>query len=1069
MKSVFGMVILFSLITITAAYEIEFEIDPSSNQNGLPAAISKVIDEAFKLNKNGIDALNEKKYIEAIDLFSKAMTILPDYTDAENNKGVAYFRKGNVAEAQSIWEHLASKHPEYFIASYNLGLAYLYMGQGDASIRLFERALKYNKNFVEALVRLGRTYVDKGQTNQGLDYLKKAYKLNSSNPDAWSSLAYGYFRNGDTSECMAILKKNSNSPVALKMLAQIAKLQKKYDESAEYFKKAIEKTNDPELLLEFASVDLDNGNCKSSVTTIEKYFSMSTQPLADAYLTAGIASKECGNMTKSINYFEEGLKKFPKDPILRYNLGQLYFHQKKYDQSETVWSELADSVQDPSLYYLRAQNAAAKKEWNSAEKFVNRAIALDDRAEYHELLGVILYGKGNTKGASEQFTIATNKSPSLQSAKLRLALVSGTQENISKAIAESKKALESCTDDEECSDRAYELAVLYFHEKDYEKSALTIVKLKEIQKTERHYKHLALCYKELHKWEKAINALESAKKRLVLEPQTEYDLAESYLLAGYYIRAIDNFNALIPKWNQNPWRLYYQLGYAYLERNDLDKAKECFEKSLKSKSDNPASRALLAFVLNRQGKSAQAQELWQKNLKDDPTNATLWVNMGLALEKDEKYSLALEHYLKAISLTPDNKELYINVGNAYMGLNQYTDAFNSYSKALSSSKRESALYNCFLVSLKISNMEQADRMLNFLKSEFGRSIVTERAQAEFLIWKGDSTQALQKLENLPEKEASDWFSIAKIYAGKNQSQKVKNALSHVPNDNSWRNERLTLEAQLAFNEKEFAKALSILNQVNDTSCNAKYNIAVTAFHAKQYETTLRIGEKCIRTSSGNSRAEYCRLLGNACFMLKQWDKARQWYLQLSTMDARNAIVQYNLAVASYNLKEYDQAYKYYETARSLDQTIYNKDIEGRQGKSSGNNTGSMAANESDSVDIWYNNAVDLHTAGKDTIALELYNKITSKDPDYSRAWNNAGAIYGKWGQIDNAIISYQKAIQKIHDIPEVYANLVNLYIELEEFSKAKQWLIKGMGHNPDNEVLASLKGKIAEREAKVKK
>ena len=52
--------------------------------------------------------------------------------------------------------------------------------------------------------------------------------------------------------------------------------------------------------------------------------------------------------------------------------------------------------------------------------------------------------------------------------------------------------------------------------------------------------------------------------------------------------------------------------------------------------------------------------------------------------------------------------------------------------------------------------------------------------------------------------------------------------------------------------------------------------------------------------------------------------------------------------------------------------------------------------------------------------------------------------YGKRGEIDNAEKAYFKAVEKKHDIPESYANLVNLYIELEEFSKARQWIIKGI-------------------------
>ena len=90
-------------------------------------------------------------------------------------------------------------------------------------------------------------------------------------------------------------------------------------------------------------------------------------------------------------------------------------------------------------------------------------------------------------------------------------------------------------------------------------------------------------------------------------------------MAGYYKKASGYYLALIPKWKQNPWRLYYQLGYSFMEANELDKAEEYFKKSIKGK-DNVGARGLLAFVYNRKGNSTEARKLWEKNLKDDPSN-----------------------------------------------------------------------------------------------------------------------------------------------------------------------------------------------------------------------------------------------------------------------------------------------------------------------------------------------------------------------------------------------------------------------------------------------------------------
>ncbi|HEX3020496.1 MAG TPA: tetratricopeptide repeat protein [Chitinispirillaceae bacterium] len=556
------------------------------------------------------------------------------------------------------------------------------------------------------------------------------------------------------------------------------------------------------------------------------------------------------------------------------------------------------------------------------------------------------------------------------------------------------------------------------------------------------------------------------QKKLYLEPNTEYELAETYLLAGYYIKAADALSALLPKWRENPWRLYYQRGYAYLELNELEKAKASFEMSIKSKS-NVAAQGLLAFVLNRQGNIREARVLWEKNLKNDPSNPTIWINMGLSLEKDGDYSGALDHYKKAAMLKSDDKELQINIGNAYAGLEQYTDALNAYNQALSSSKRELAAYNIFLIARKKKDRDKAEKMAKLLQQEFSLSSCTKRANADIALWNGDTARAVSIFENLKDQDEDDWLVLAAVYAAKGNSEKTGIYLGKIPGEKQYEKTINSIKAQLAFKKGDYQQALSLLKTSSDTGFASQYNVAIAAYNASQFGAALSISEKLARNANGKDRADCCRLAGNAAFALKKWDTARQWYLQLSSIEANSAIVQYNLAVAFYNLNEIENAWKYYKKAQQIDPSIKNKDIESRYNSTIARSGDSIAV--LDSVDIWYNMGVDLQNAGKDTAAEQLYLKIVAKEKNHSQAWNNLGALYGARGDIDNAEKAYCKAVEKRHDIPETYANLVNLYIELEEFVKARQWIIKGLGHNPGNQILTELKTKLVEAEKTAQK
>ncbi|MBN1129717.1 MAG: tetratricopeptide repeat protein [Chitinispirillaceae bacterium] len=1056
-----GCLCTIALVTFSLAVEFNFDLEQIENE-ALTARVMKAAVEAEAWNRKGLDALDRNDLAGALDCFDAALKIVPEYSDAINNRGVVKFRKGEIGSAREIWEKLASRDPGYAIASYNLSLVYLHEGRNDAAQRLLERALGANKQLIEAQVRLGTVFLKKGERRKALDQLKKAYKNAPTHPDAWSFYSYALIENGDTTEALAVLKKYSDKPEALKLLGRIEASRRNHGTAKNYLSQAVSKGADPEVLVELANTQVESRNCKEAQQTLTAYFSRAISPSADAFLLAGIAAKECDDSKAAQDYFERGSTRYPNDGILRYNLGQVYFLRKNFDKAETTWKSLSDTLQDPSLLYLRALNAHRRNELSAAEQLITKALELDDRAEYHDFLGVVYYRKGNGKKAEEAFKRAIKINPELRSAQLNLALCTKSPGELSGAVRLLEKILSNCIG-ESCGETALQLSALYYYQKETAKAIATLAAVKDADRDERIYRNLALYYREQHDWENAITTLEAAVSKLVTEPQTDYDLAETYLLAGRHHKAIERFTLLIPKWHQNPWRLYYQLGYAYMEINDLAKAKECFEKSLNRKKDNVASRGLLAYVFNSEGNVAKARELWQKNLADDPSNASLWVNMGLSYERDGKYEEALQYYRKAVDLKSDDPQIQINIGNVYTAVAQYTDALTAYKMALHSPKRETAQYNIFLLYARKRDKEQAQKTLLQLEQDFSSSASTRRAQSEMALWNKDTTKAITLLEGLSEKEGGDWITLAQIYAFSGRKNKAEECLAKVPNEAQWDRDKAGVRAALAFSSGNYQEVIHLVRKSGDTGLAARYNLALAYYHMRQYADALSTAESLVKKASGSDRADLCRLAGNAAFGLKQWKNALQWYLQLSNVEAGSAVVQYNLAVASYNLGDVENAWKYYQRARELDPKIQNADIEKRYAAEKRRGEGKPDVNEADSL---YNRAVDLQTTGDDSAALGLYLHIVAKDPLYNLAWNNLGAIYGKWGEIEKCEQAYQKAVEKKHDIPETYANLVNLYIELEEFSKARKWLVKGQGHNPESEILKDLRKKIVDAEAR---
>ncbi len=1049
---IIGILSICMLNSGSLALDIELEFDQIDANDALPSELIKSSDSAYAQNIKGLDALESGSYDAAIKHFSRAFSLLPGYWDAENNRGVAYFRKGNIVLAKDIWEVVVAKDPRYAIGVYNLGVVAYHEQNYDVALNYFKTAMRRRRNFSEAMVMLGRIHLTTGNNATALDVLVKAYKNNSSDQNVWSTYAYALIQSQDTTAAEKILRKQEKAPEAYQMLGQIAFARKQYDTAIRLLTKSVALGGSASLLYQIAEAELERGSCIYALKAMEKYFARAAKPGADAWLVAGVAAKECDKTSLAKDYFSKGVASFPRDPFLRLNLGHIYFRERKYNRAEEMWATLSDTIQDPALFHLRAIAARYQNDLSSAESLIRKALALDPKAEYYDFYGVVLHQKGKKKEAVLQFKKALKRDPLLRSAQLNLALSEQSSTAIAAGINNTKQRLDTCR--EGCPDIALELSILYFQDKKVSQAIAILENIPVGKRSEKIYKHLALFLTNLQRWDDAINILEKARKDLVLDLSTETQLVNCYMKAGSYGKAIQVLKDLLVHWDGNRWRIYYQLGYAYLEQNKLNTALKHFKLSLKSRNKNPAARGMLAFIYNRTGQSGKARGLWKQNLEDDPNNPTIWINMGLLLENEGKYSGAIANYEKAYSLDKSNKVVYINIGNAYAEMKKYRDARIAYSMVLDSPKRKIAAYNTFISAQKEKNHAITKKMMAILKAEYPQSPYYKRARSEMLLWDEDTTRAIAILEKVPEKNMEDNYTLARLYISQSKLGPAQKYMKEIPQNKQWQVPLSQLHASLSFAKKEYKAAYEQFKAIKDTSFYHQYNMALAAFKSGYHNKTITLLEKKVQHVFGKDKADALRLLGNAHFTLKQWQKARLLYLQLSAIESKKAVVQYNLAVASYHLGKVHDAWKYYQNARSLDPHIKNDNIEKGYYATVNEEQGTTLGE--DSLEIIFNQAADYQDKGNDSIAEYMYFQILKKDKNHSHTLNNLGTLYGSQAAFEKSIKYYKKAIEYEPGLGNAYVNLIKVHIALDELDEAKAVLFKGKMHNPYDTLLVSI-------------
>jgi tetratricopeptide (TPR) repeat protein len=105
-------------------------------------------DDIILFNKLGIALRGQGKWREAIDNYSRALSISPDDEGLHYNMGMAYFDGGDKRMAARCFDTALEKNPEFHreseVASLNLGTIYAELRQPDKAIPFLKNALALN-------------------------------------------------------------------------------------------------------------------------------------------------------------------------------------------------------------------------------------------------------------------------------------------------------------------------------------------------------------------------------------------------------------------------------------------------------------------------------------------------------------------------------------------------------------------------------------------------------------------------------------------------------------------------------------------------------------------------------------------------------------------------------------------------------------------------------------------------------------------------------------------------------------------------------------------------------------
>jgi protein O-mannosyl-transferase len=187
---------------------------------------------------------DENRLDEAIQSYTQALTVKPNFAFAHDNLGVALLNKEMVDDAIHHFYKALEKRPYDAMIRCNLGSALMQKGKVDAAIKEFVIALKSDPNLVEARNNLGIALAQQGKLKEAIQNFEKALRIEPENPEIHSNLGFALLLQGKPQESLGHLleavRLNPNYAEAHTRVGSALTRLGEYDEAIQHFLKALQ-------------------------------------------------------------------------------------------------------------------------------------------------------------------------------------------------------------------------------------------------------------------------------------------------------------------------------------------------------------------------------------------------------------------------------------------------------------------------------------------------------------------------------------------------------------------------------------------------------------------------------------------------------------------------------------------------------------------------------------------------------------------------------------------------------------------------------------------------------------
>ena len=693
------------------------------NEKDYPGAL-EAFQHALKLEPNSARTRNRiaNVYVAQgkLDLAEQELRdilrLAPTNRDANYNLGLVLLARGSPAKAVLYFQ---SVRPANLETRFNLTRAYLQSGRTAEGLKSATALSNENKDDVQLHFTLGVLLASEKQYHAAQLELEKANALQPETFEILFNLGQSYLRAGEYTKAeLALnraLKLKPDSPDTLYLLAQVAAGQRKSVDALDLLVRAHKLApQNTDIIFLLARISMSQNYFEDAIPLLESglqiapkradlhaalgesYFMsgkvekaigefnalIALDPSAASYAFMGLSYRHLGRFDEAKKYFQEGLKRDPRNASCLFNLGFIDERQGNHASAETFFQQALKSNPDYSEALLELANLhIANRKFEDAADLLRRYVKVSrDPASAYYKLAMVERSLHQTEAAQRDLNVFQTLSKNSSTGpypyqhlfdyldnRATLTARERTQQDLTQLTEQIQKHPDQPQD-------LYLLAETYLKLGKAEEARKTIAQLDQLSVSDyRTQTGVGALLARYRLYDEAIEHFQSALRANPESDDVKFDLANAYFRKGLHREALEAAQQVSAAGQQDDTYLAL-LGDIQAHLGDTARATEIFRDAIRRNPDNDQYYLSLTLVQLRNNDVRGASQTLQQGLARVPSSGKILWGLGLISVLEGNTAQAAERLERAVELLPEWVGSYSTLGVFYYQTGQIEKA-----------------------------------------------------------------------------------------------------------------------------------------------------------------------------------------------------------------------------------------------------------------------------------------------------------------------------------------------------------------------------------------------------------